>query len=151
MVKRNYTGVQSQSSQMDPAVRLLGACAGALSGLRPIGFLANPTMAKPEEVLSPVQGNLPTRDDLHETFRVPMSPSNPGVHPAQTDSPLGPGELMGRAGGNLVQELLFQSPGGCDRGTARSCPLEEPTSYSHRWSFGSSCNGRCSPGQIPVQ
>ena len=52
-----------------------------------VGFLAHPALAKPKKVLSPVQGNSATGADLHETFRLALSPPNPGVPPAQTDSP----------------------------------------------------------------
>lgn len=60
------------------------------------------------------------------------------------------GQMLLRGERLPLQELLFQSPRGCDRGDARSCPLQTASPMQHRWSFGVSCNGRCTPGQTPL-
>lgn len=154
-VKFSYTGMQNQTSQMDPVVQLLVAWAGTLAGQKSdwLGFLPTPhwqnlrkfsilcnaiypqemTYTRPSGLLCPLQ------IQVSLLYRVTTGSYCTGT-----------AQLVGRAGGSPLQELLFQSPSGCDQGTARSCPMEKPAPYNHQWSFGISCNGRCSPGQIPV-
>lgn len=95
----------------------------------PAMVLAHPALS------SPGRG-----EELSEAFRLALSPS-------KAPCLLHGSELKGRAGGSPSPEP-FQSPGGCDQGAARPCTARRPAPYSHRWSFGISGNGRCSPGVL---
>lgn len=77
-----------------------------------------PALAKPNEVLNQVRGNF-------STGRPPGSPCPfPALIPPCTDG-------FPFVSCCLWQELLFQSPAGCDQDKTRSCPAKNPALCSH--------------------